>query len=240
VELLGLGFGEWAVRLVLGLIVGFCIGMTGIGGGVLGLLSTTLVLKMDPVAAVGTTSLYIFLTNISASYHHARLGNISWKSAACLLGGAVPFCIAVAIWISRQGTNPDFQRGLKWFITGIVFFSLVVMIVNFIKGIRLSVKERILSNEVKKHPLEKYGLSLSLSAVVGALIGATSVGGGVLIVPMLIIVFGLSARQTVGTSIFCAFVLTFITALFYGRGGELDVWMILIAAILMLFNGGGY
>jgi uncharacterized membrane protein YfcA len=70
-----------------------------------------------------------------------------------------------------------------------------------------------------------------LGGVIGGLIGATSVGGGVLIVPMLIIVFGLTASRTVGSSIFIAMVLTLITAIMYGKGGELDVLTAVIMAV---------
>lgn len=44
------------------------------------------------------------------------------------------------------------------------------------------------------------GWALCAGVVVGGLIGATSIGCGVLIVPLLMIPFGLEARRTVGSS----------------------------------------
>ena len=41
-------------------------------------------------------------------------------------------------------------------------------------------------------------------------------------IPLLIIVFGLSAARTVGSSVFIAMILTLITALVYGKDGALD------------------
>lgn len=216
------------LRLALGVVIGFCIGLTGVGGGVLGLQAMTLALGMDPIKAVGTTSLYIFLTNISASFHHAKLKNISWPSVARVLGGAVPANILVALWISQQGGNDAFKHSLKTFIICIVFFSIGVMVLNALK--QVASEERSLAARIQRHGVLRNGLCIGLGAIIGGLIGATSVGGGVLIVPLLIIVFGLSASRTVGSSIFIAMVLTFVTSLIYGKGGELDYHSALIMA----------
>jgi uncharacterized membrane protein YfcA len=229
VELFGLGIGAIALRLGMGAIIGFCIGLTGVGGGVLGLQAMTLVFKMDPIAAVGTTSLYIFLTNISASFHHSKLGNIAWNAVSRLLIGAVPANILIARWISGQADNAEFKHSLKIFIIGVVFLSVGVMILNALKGVKE--EERSLAHKIQGHWVLRNILCILLGAAVGALIGATSVGGGVLIVPMLIIVYGLSASRTVGSSIFIAMVLTLVTALVYGKGGALEVHTAIIMAV---------
>ncbi|MCF7816928.1 MAG: sulfite exporter TauE/SafE family protein [Kiritimatiellales bacterium] len=224
-------FDVWGtvLRLGLGVVIGFCIGLTGVGGGVLGLQAMTLVLGLDPIKAVGTTSLYIFLTNISASFQHAKLKNIAWGAVARILGGAVPANILVALWISRQGGDDAFKHSLKTFIICIVFFSIGVMIINTMK--KVASEERSLAAKIQGHWMLRNVLCILLGAVIGGLIGATSVGGGVLIVPLLIIIFGLSASRTVGSSIFIAMVLTFVTALIYGKGGELDYHSAVVMAI---------
>ena len=72
-EFFGLSLLELAGRLVLGILIGFCIGMTGVGGGVLVLPALTILLRMNPVVAVGTASFYAFLTKVSATFHHIKL-----------------------------------------------------------------------------------------------------------------------------------------------------------------------
>ncbi|MCK5675758.1 MAG: sulfite exporter TauE/SafE family protein [Verrucomicrobia bacterium] len=232
-ELFGLGIWETALRLAMGAAIGFSIGLTGVGGGVLGLQATTLVFKMDPIMAVGTTSLYIFLTNISASFHHAKLKNIAWNAAARILAGAIPANILVSHWISGQGNNAEFKNSLKTFIICIVFFSVGVMIVNAINTLRKKATEEELhlASKIQQHWILRNVLSVLLGALIGGLIGATSVGGGVLIVPMLIIVFGLSAARTVGSSTFIALILTLMTALVYGKGGALEAPTAIIMAV---------
>lgn len=229
IEFLGITVPGLIIRLVLGLVIGFFIGLTGVGGGILGMQAMTLVLGMDAIKAVGTTSLYIFATNISASFHHTKLKNIAWGAVGRILGGAVPANILVAAWISSQGHDEAFEHSLKTFIICSVFLAIGVMIMNTLKKVEIG--ERSLATTIRGHWLLRNVLCVMLGAGVGGLIGATSVGGGILIVPLLIIIFGLSASRTVGSSVFIAMVLTFVTSLIYGRGGEVDIHSAIIMAV---------
>jgi uncharacterized protein len=265
-------------RVALGLVIGFCIGLTGVGGGVLVLPALTLLLRMNAIMAVGTASLYAFLTKISATFHHAKLKTIDWTLSLLFLAGAIPVNAIVARWIAGQGTNEAFSANLTKFITGMVFFCVAMMIGNFISKLRAEKQgkgKRQLSDKIADKPVLRRVLAVLMGTIVGALIGATSIGGGVLIVPMLMILFGLEARQTVGSSIFIAVMLTLVTALSYLSGeNSMDVMtaivmaagslvgvplgsklsvklpekllqiivigIILVAAILMLFNGAAH
>jgi uncharacterized membrane protein YfcA len=232
-DILGLTVTECLLRIGLGAFIGFCIGLTGVGGGVLGLQATTLVLRMSPIVAVGTTSLYIFLTNISACFHHAKRKNIAWGPVIGLLAGGIPGCVLVSNWVSRNGADAAFQGHLTTFIIYIVFLSVIMMIVNAVRGLRKKVEgeERALAFMLEGHWLVRGVLSLLLGLLCGGLIGATSVGGGILIVPMMIIVFGLPASRSVGSSIFIAMILALLTAFVYGKGSALDVKTAVIMAI---------
>jgi len=94
------GVIEIASRLLVGGAIGFCIGLTGVGGGILMLPALTLLFGMDPVTAVGTASFYSFLTKASATWHHVKLKTIEWKIALRFLVGAVPANIGIALWIT--------------------------------------------------------------------------------------------------------------------------------------------
>jgi len=224
-EFFGLGLMEIAVRLVLGLLIGFCIGLTGVGGGVLVLPALTLLLKMNPVVAVGTASSYAFLTKVSATFHHIKLKTIDWTISLLFLAGALPANAAVSFWITHRETSPGFLHALKLFITGTVFFCVGVMVLNLVGQVRKDKSggtRKTLSERIAARPHHSRILGVVMGAVVGGLIGATSIGGGVLIVPMLMILFGLEARRTVGSSIFIAVVLTLLTSLIYSKGGAMD------------------
>ena len=213
-----LTFIELLIRLSLGAAIGFCVGLSGVGGGILGLQATSFVLGLDPIKAVGTTSLYLFLTNIAASVQHIRLGNVSWRSLWPILIGALPANFIVSIWISTQGDNPTLKSGLENLILFIVFVAIIAMAVNMMKktGDPDTAKGGPISKGWKCNVI-----GFIFGILFGGIVGATSVGGGILLVPALILL-GLSSHQTVGSAIFITMTLTCITAFIYGSEGEVD------------------
>lgn len=232
-ELFDLSTSEILLRLLLGMVIGFCIGLTGVGGGVLVLPALTLILRIDPIAAVGTTTLYAFLTKITATIQHCKLKTIDWGISGRFLLGAIPANIATSMWVSSQGDDAHFKHVLTQFIVGVVIFSVFMMVLNMITRARPRVveKERELAEQIQQKKVVRIELSVLLGAICGGLIGATSIGGGVLIVPILIVLFALPASRTVGTAIFIAFILSMVTALIYGTHGEQDrVTAIIMAA----------
>jgi len=194
----------------------------------------TLLFGMDPVMAVGTASLYSFLTKVSATWHHFKLKTVEWKIAWRFLIGAVPANAGVALWIASHGSDETFNQSLKAFIAGVICFSLLIMFINGLikrSGPALRLGEHTLAHYLANRPALMHGLNIVMGVLVGSLIGATSIGGGVLIIPVLIIVFGLSASRTVGTSIFIAVVLTLITASIYGGSKAVDVPTVIVSAL---------
>ena len=234
--------GEVILRLVMGVVIGFCIGLTGIGGGVLVLPSLTLILKLPPSVAVGTASLYAFLTKVLATYHHFKLKTIDWGLSLWILAGAIPANIVCSVLINRYvkgaaGSEAlaTFQNSLRIFIGVVVCLCALVIIYRLLTNTRRTPRETEekpdFAARLERHPPRRRILAIAAGALVGGLIGATSVGGGVVIVPILIIVFGLASCDTVGTSIFVAVVLTFLTAVIYSKGGQMEFATALVMAL---------
>jgi uncharacterized membrane protein YfcA len=231
-EFFDLSLSDIILRLLLGTVIGFCIGLTGVGGGVLVLPALKLILHLDPITAVGTTTLYAFLTKITATIQHIKLKTIDWATSWRFLAGAVPANIATSLWVSRQGANEQFKASLTNFIVGVIFFSVIMMILNMITRSRPGVvaRERELAEQISETKTVRLELCILLGAICGGLLGATSIGGGVLIVPILITLFNMPAPRTVGTAIFIAFILTMVTSLIYGSNGVQDRVTALIMA----------
>jgi uncharacterized membrane protein YfcA len=223
-EFFDLSLMDIAIRLILGLVIGFCIGLTGVGGGILVIPALTVILRIDPIIAVGTTTLYAFLTKITATLHHFKLKTIDWEISMRFLAGAVPANIITAIWVTHHGADEAFKASLKTFIVYVVLFSVGIMILNLIGQIRPSVekKELSLAARINGHAIIQNVLIILMGIICGGLVGATAIGGGVLIVPILIVLFGMPAHRTVGSAIFIAFIMTMVTSLVYGSHGEQD------------------
>lgn len=225
--------------------VGFCIGLTGIGGGVLVVPALTLLLGLPATVAVGTASAYICGTNILASYQHARLGNIDFRMAHRFLAGAIPGNVIACLLIAqakRNAGNPQemalLQSHLKTFIAGVMIFSIVLMLANLLRELRCEkpvAPETAPESCSTESPMRRI-VGLVLGAVVGAILGATSVGGGVVLVPLLIICFGMSARYTVGTSSYLALVLMLSTSLMSAGRGDV-LWS--VAGLMAVGSIGG-
>ena len=60
-----------------GLVVGFLIGLTGMGGGALMTPFLLIVMKLNPVLAVGTDLTFAAITKIVGGIQHRREKNVS-------------------------------------------------------------------------------------------------------------------------------------------------------------------
>jgi uncharacterized protein len=227
-------WSESLLRLLIGLVIGFFIALTGVGGGSLVVPALTILLRLPSSVAVGTASLYAFLTKIYAVYEHKRLKTVDRTSTTIFLVGALPANVIVSYLITsyirtaevndRQGVK-EFQGHLMLFIAVVLLLSVVPMVLNLLNKRSVSREIEFPIETGKKHKV----LGALCGAVVGGVMGATSVGGGVLVVPVLLMLFGLSANKTVGTSIVIALVLSLNTTVIYFLGGQMEY----LTALLM-------
>jgi hypothetical protein len=67
---------------------------------------------------------------------------------------------------------------------------------------------------------------LAAGLVVGVFGGLLGIGGGVLLVPILLLVVGLSVRQAVGTSLGVVLFLSLAGAITYGAQGQASLWIV--------------
>lgn len=229
------------VQLVSGALIGACIGMTGIGGGVLLLPVLTLGFGLPSTVAVGTAHLYSCLSKLPAVFFHFRQGTIRFRTSAFFLAGALPVSVAVALWISGYAGDMDpadpawreLQTNLRRFVAVVVILSgLLILWHMFLWPVSRAVKDRAgqaglagqagqrISARVRG---AKIGIAVALGAIIGALIASTSVGSGILIVPLMIIIFRLTAVDTVGSSIFIALALTFTSSIIYAGNSQMDL-----------------
>lgn len=230
----------WAVslRLGTGLVIGFLIALTGVGGGALAVPALTLVLGVPSSIAVGTASLYAFLTKCYAVFEHKRLGTLDKSATLTFLGGAIPANVAVAYLVNRyvraaQATDlaklEQFQETLGGLIGGTMLISVAFLAFNLMRSEPNVVEGPVDPNGLGPASPGRKVARVSSGVAVGALMGATSVGGGVLVLPALLILFGLSANKAVGTSIVIALVLSLFTAVIYMGGGQIEY----VTAVLM-------
>ncbi len=213
-----------------GALVGFAIGLTGVGGG--SLMTPILVLFNYPVAiAIGTDLLYAAITKASGMYFHHRRAHVDWKTMGLLAAGSLPISIIINIFIIDESLrdNESFSAFISSFLGVMLILTALVMIFNrFIQ--RRSSNEEDIKSKNYYFFLKKYrsGLVLILGIVLGICVTLSSVGAGALGAAILFMLFHRwPAKHVVGTDIAHAVPLTFIAGLGYLFNGLVDFSLLL-------------
>jgi uncharacterized membrane protein YfcA len=196
--------------------VGLLVGLTGMGGGAVMTPFLITVVGVGPVVAVGTDLVYSAATKIVGAWLHTRQHTVDFPLVKRLAMGSVPAGLAAVAAISflpAVGVDADraVRRGLG---------AVLILVALVILGRMFAARERALPVRWRA-AFEGHGTVVA-GAIVGALVGFTSVGSGALLVPFLIFVYPLSPARVVGTDVFHAAILVSVTGLAHAQGGSVD------------------
>ncbi len=217
-------------RLTLGAAVGFAIGLTGVGGGVLIVPALAVVLRFPPTLAVGTAAAYGALAKIYATFEHLRLRNVDTAVARWVLVGGVPGAALAALFIKANTEQAGVQHGITVLIIATISVSAVLMAA---RALRRPAPPR--DNPLADVVLTRVDIARAvvIGAVVGLLVATTAAGGGVILMPALVFAFPMAMRRVVGSAVFVSLILTSVTGciyLFAGKTSHVDVetafWMV--------------
>ncbi|MGQ3199406.1 sulfite exporter TauE/SafE family protein [Microbacterium aurantiacum] len=168
-----------------GLLAGLMSGLFGVGGGTVIVPLLVLVLGFDQRLAAGTSLGAIVPTASVGVISYALNDSVAWIPALILAGGAVIGAQIGTALLARLS-----QTVLRW---GFVGFLGVVIVMLFIV---------IPSRDAVLELTWWTGLGLiALGLVTGVLAGLLGVGGGIIVVPALIFLFGTSDLVAKGTSL---------------------------------------
>ena len=84
--------------ILAGVLVGFCVGITGVGGGSLMTPILISLFRIEPHIAIGTDLLYAAISKFCGSLVHAKKLNIVWPIVIWLAVGSIPASFATA-WV---------------------------------------------------------------------------------------------------------------------------------------------
>ncbi|HEY4711319.1 MAG TPA: sulfite exporter TauE/SafE family protein [Dehalococcoidia bacterium] len=179
--------------MAVGAGAGFASGLLGIGGGsIMVPLTYWLILSMGVSPeigiriAFGTSLLVVLPTAISGSWGHNKRKAIRWKTAlilgSCALVGAL-----VGATLAARLPNKILETGFG----GLVLAVAIWMGLGLVPRLRRKTEE----------PRENFGLVAACGFPIGMVIGLTGLGGGVLIVPTLVLALNFPMHIAVGTSV---------------------------------------
>ncbi|EPF8140096.1 sulfite exporter TauE/SafE family protein [Providencia rettgeri] len=209
-------------ELAIGALIGLIISTTGVGGGVIVLPILTYFFGLNALAAVATANFLSMLMKVS-SYMHFRLGNIPFKGALIVLAIMLPSTFLSSLFVTWLGGLPGYEKQVEWGINLLVAAAIIFSLYLFVQ--RMFFVSIIKQEAAKGDQLKSMAVPAVLAGVV---LGATGVGGGVVVLPMLLRYMQLNIKQAIGTSIFVTTVLSGSSALAYAQDGYTDLKLALI------------
>ncbi len=221
--------------IIAGFVVGWLVGLTGVGGGSLMTPILMMLFSIKPAVAVGTDLLYASITKSVGIFAHGKLGNIDWKIVTRLAVGSVPASIATILLL--KNIDVDSTSAIKtikyWLGIALIVTSLAVILRNRLTqwlGGRSIISEKYVDIA-----------TVILGIVLGVLVTLTSVGAGALGVTALIALYPRKKITTiVGSDIAHAVPLTLVAGLGHATLGTIDyglLGLLLIGSIPGIYIG---
>lgn len=216
--------------IVIGLTVGFIVGLTGVGGASIMTPLLVLVLKVNPLVAVGSDLLYSVPTKLYGAYLHNRQGTVNWKITGALLLGGVPAAIAGVALLYWLRSHYDIKLITAWTRHGIgaaLFIAAAVMLVRpFLKTVPVITKDEFAWQGAQR------AYAIAIGAVVGLIVTITSIGSGSVTLPLLALALpSVGLAELVGSDIaYAAFLIPTAAA---GRWTMGDVNLPLVLNLLV-------
>lgn len=192
------------------------------GGGAIMTPFLILVLKIDPVLAVGTDLVFAAVTKWLSGIQHRRQHNVSLRMVVWMALGSMPTSFLMSSFVlSHINNGIGFRQVLVRLLGAVLILVSLYTLARVLNWIKVN-------DDVRWPPA--WALVL-VGGIGGMLVGMTSVGSGSIIMAALMIFFAIPPAKMVGMDVMHGAMLTTIPALVYSFGGQVN-WP--VAAWLLL------
>lgn len=233
--------GPWllAALVGLGLAVGVLSGLFGVGGASVITPMMNVLLGIPYELGVGCSMSFAIGTSASGWPRHWQLGNVATKTMtilafACICGTLLGkdcqawLKSAVACWGPDSFTLA--MHGLFIAILLLVAWMVAFWRPHEARGQsllqRLPLGPHIEIRRANLQDVSLPGLCL-VGLAIGILKGLMGIGGGVLMMPVMLLVIGMSIQQSVGTSLGVVLFSSGAGAIAYGIEGQANLWIVM-------------
>ena len=210
----------WPIIVVAGLGIGLLLGLFGVGGSSVATPVLSL-LGVPGLLAVASPLPATIPAALLAARPYVRAGEARPKAAGWSLLGGIPATIVGALLSRVVGAGPLLVG------SGVVLFLVGVRVLRPIHEAARAVGEARRQNRP---------LLVACAAGVGLFTGLLANGGGFLLVPLYLLVFGLRMRAAVGTSLIVIAALSIPTLATHWALGHID-WTVAFAFAAGLLPG---
>ena len=170
--------------LLIGAGAGLLSGLFGIGGGIVIVPALLALLSMERKLAHGTSLAATLPVAAASLVTYAIGGNVDWRVAACLASGAIFGAV-----VGTQLLQIIPKRPLT-----ILFVAVILL-----TAIRLVLADDVMGRAT----LSVVGVValVTIGFITGTLSGLLGIGGGVIMVPVMVVLFGIVPVVAKGTSV---------------------------------------
>jgi uncharacterized protein len=213
----------------IGLVVGLMVGLTGVGGGALLVPLLVLAVRVSPLVAVGTGTLFVMITKIGAAWQYRRRGLVEVHLVRRLALGSIPGALlgvgTLALLRAHMGDNVN--HFLKIMI-GVLLVTTPT--VALLKSYLERKGKKSLRDRLPSYINASNGATI-VGFIGGCLVGMTSMGSGSVIMTLLVLFYSRSTTTLVGTDIAHAVILGAVAGAGHLALGTIDFR--LLAALLL-------
>jgi uncharacterized protein len=185
-----------------GLLVGFVVGLTGMGGGALMTPILVVVFNIQPLAAVSSDLVASFFMRPVGAAVHLRQGTVNWQLVKWLVLGSVPSAFCGVLILRALGTSNHVQGAVQVVLGIALLVAAGAIVLKAFLNLRSRARGEHLtasrSLDITVKPLPTF----MIGALGGIVVGMTSVGSGSLIIVLLLFLYPrIRASQLVGTDL---------------------------------------
>ncbi len=212
---------EYILLLIIGVCSGIIGALVGLGGGAI-LVPATLFIgltlgmmpEITPQKVVGLSVIMMIATGLASTLSYMKSKTVDYKSGFIFFLGSVPGTILGA-YINKGIDLPSFNL---YFGILLIILAIILLIRDHVKPVQWFIKhgQKHTFYDPKDDKNYIYGypiwFAILLTFLIGMASGLFGIGGGSMIVPAMIILFGFPPHVAVATSMFMVFLSSIINS----------------------------
>lgn len=207
---------DWGIPL-LGMMVGFLVGLTGVGGAAL-LTPILVLIGVNPTLAVGTDLFYNSITKLFGTIRHFQQKTIDFQIVFYFALGSIPGAVISVVVLHQFEELYHNQQEIVRIALGVMLIVVSILTIT-----KLLFHRQDKENRWQAKPLEqKKWLTVAIGYALGFIVGLTSIGSGSLFAVALLYLYRITSVKLVGTDIAHALLLVTAAGLLHASYGNVD------------------
>jgi uncharacterized membrane protein YfcA len=234
---------DWAIAFA-SLLVGFTVGLTGMGGGALMTPILLIFFGISPTAAVSSDLVAAMVMKPVGGGVHIRRRTVQWDLVRWLCLGSIPAAFGGVLILNAIGDQASVQHTTKVFLGVTLAVAAAAMVFRaWLQGRRSAAARagRRATLGPDASVVLRIPVTIVIGLVGGLLVGLTSVGSGSIVIVCLMLTYPeLRGAQLVGTDLVQAIPLVTSAAVAHILVGDFKLGLtasILIGAVPAVYVG---